>query len=145
MNNDVDRYLEEIQEKQEIQEFVIRGVYPERLKTVHVRKYIHPKLDEQSIKDFQTDNNPLCKHMNNMLQTLYNIELELKREIERETKEMTITHNECPICMEEIMERNYVMPSCGHCVCIKCFVTNMKVNQNTGQNCSLCRLHITIE
>ena len=134
MDTDVDKYLQTFQEKQEIHDFVNYGKYPERLKRNYV-KHVHPKLDEYEyhVKEIQLHDYQLYTDTNNILQSLNNIELELKREIQRENK------NECPICLEEIKEKNYVIPSCGHCLCIPCFVINIKVNQQTGTRCGLCR------
>jgi hypothetical protein len=140
-DNNVDMFLQTMKEKQEIDDYITNGKYPDRLKTTFVKKYF-PKMEETVIyepiklQNNETDN--LNNNIDNIRQSLNALELEIKTEIQREITQPN-NLNECPICMEEIKERNYVMPKCGHLVCVKCFVINMKTNHNTGHLCSQCR------
>jgi hypothetical protein len=122
---DVAESLRRLKEKEEIEEYVKSGKYPERLKEKMKKVYI-PELDEKEIKEYVYEGG-VYEEMNKILSSLKKIEIELRRE------------DECPICMREIEEKNYVMPKCGHRVCINCFVENMKRNKMSGEKCSICR------
>lgn len=50
-----------------------------------------------------------------------------------------ITRDECPICYEEFGSTNFILPMCGHKVCISCFTNNARQNRENGNNCCLCR------
>lgn len=143
-DNNVDLFLQKLKEKQEIDDYITNGKYPDRLKTTFVKKHF-PKMEETIIPEpFELYNNQpdnLNNNLDNIRQSLYTIEREIKTEMQRENTQPN-KENECPICMEEIKERNYVMPKCGHQVCVNCFVANMKRNHNTGHLCSECRQHI---
>lgn len=45
---------------------------------------------------------------------------------------------ECPICLKNIKEKDFVVTKCGHKFCSKCIFTNFSKSQN-GNNCPLCR------
>ena len=124
---DVAERLRMLKEKEEIEEEVNSGKNPERLKEKRKKVYI-PELDEKEIKEYVYEGG-VYDEMNKILSSLKKIEIELRRE------------DECPICMMEI-EKNYVMPKCGHRVCINCFVENMKRNKMSGEKCSLCRVNL---
>ena len=139
---DVDKYIAYLKEKQEVDDFVSRGKYPDRLKSTFTKKYI-PTLNERSLKEFHYEKPILFDEIDSIFTSLNTIELELKREIRKENQTLCDKENECPICMKEIREKNYVIPNCGHRVCVNCFVINMKTNKNTGDLCCLCRQDIT--
>ena len=46
---------------------------------------------------------------------------------------------ECPICLEELGDNNYVKTNCNHKTCVSCFVANIKLNNKTAKLCPLCR------
>jgi hypothetical protein len=143
-DNDVDVLIQTLKEKQEIDDFIINGNYPARLKSTCVRQNF-PKLEEQHthIPDLlhENENYNIKYNFNNIRESLNALELELKKEIQREITEIKKEkkYTDCPICMEEIKERNYVMPKCGHPICVNCFVINIKINNKTGHLCSQCR------
>jgi hypothetical protein len=126
-------------EKEEILDIVSRGKSADRLKSPpsFTKRRVPPILKEGVLKEF-TYEKPLLVYaeVSAILRSLNSIELELKREIANEA--LCVNSNECPICREEIMERNYVMPFCGHGVCIDCLVRNLKRGEN-GEKCSICR------
>ena len=43
--------------------------------------------------------------------------------------------NICPICLIDFNDKNYIVPNCGHKVCIKCFVCNLHTKSCTLLNC----------
>ena len=51
-------------------------------------------------------------------------------------------HRTCPICLEQIGDKNFCKTECGHEFCLKCLVSSCMQN-NT--NCPLCRKMIVPE
>ena len=142
--NDVDSYLTHLREKQEIDDFVNKGIYPERLNFKYSPPIYLPKMEENEMNTklptiTQFDSS-LCENMKQITESLNRVERELKITMERENTELNNTNKEeCPICMDSMGERNYIVPVCGHKVCMKCFVTNITSNRESGCLCSLCR------
>lgn len=54
-------------------------------------------------------------------------------------KAAVISDNECPICYTEFEPTNYILPKCGHKVCISCFTNNARQNRENANVCSMCR------
>jgi hypothetical protein len=50
-----------------------------------------------------------------------------------------VSDNECPVCYTEFGSTNYIVPKCGHKVCISCFTNNARQNRENANTCSLCR------
>ena len=143
--NDVDSYLTHLREKQEIDDFVNKGIYPERLNFKYSPPIYLPKMEETNVNTklhtiTQFDSS-LYENMKQITESLNRVERELKITMERENTELNNTNKEeeCPICMDYMGERNYIVPVCGHKVCMKCFVTNITSNRESGCLCSLCR------
>lgn len=133
--------MEELNQRQEVDDYVRYGIYPSRLKSTFTKKII-PRLEEKPLKESHYTKDRIHEDLASMLQSLHNVEEILKEEHQREITEKNSSihkENECPICMNQITDRNYVMPVCGHRVCVSCFVTNLKINKQTGHICSLCR------
>jgi septation ring formation regulator EzrA len=145
-DTDLDVFFQKLTETMEMEDYINNGKYPDRLKTKIIKKQF-PKMEEEFIYEFsnlhnkETDN--LNDNLSNIKQSLDTLEQNLKTEIQRENTQVSYhKQKECPICMEELKERNYVMPNCGHPVCVNCFVTNMNINKSAGHLCSECRQHI---
>ena len=145
--DDIDSYLTQLREKQEVDEFVNKGLYPERLISKHTSIYL-PKMEENEMNNKLLEITPfdssLYENMEQINETLNMVERELKTTMERENTELNNTNkeDECPICMDSMGERNYIVPSCGHKLCMNCFITNITKNVNSGCLCSLCRVKI---
>lgn len=143
-DTDLDMFFQKMTETMEMEDYINNGKYPDRLKTKIIKKHF-PKIEDTIIHEpFELYNNESASLNSNMINIRHSLEVleqELKTEIQRENIQPN-KENKCPICMEEIKERNYVMPKCGHQVCVNCFVSNMKTNHNTGHLCSQCREHI---
>lgn len=145
--DDIDSYLTQLREKQEVDEFVNKGFYPERLISKHTSIYL-PKMEENEMNNKLHTITPfdssLYENMEQINETLNRVERELKTTMERENTELNNTNkeDECPICMDYMGERNYIVPSCGHKLCMNCFITNITKNVNSGCLCSLCRAKI---
>ena len=145
--DDIDSYLTQLREEQEVDEFVNKGLYPERLISKHTSIYL-PKIEESDLNNklhaITPFDSSLYENMKQITESLNRVERELKTTLEREITELNNTNkeDECPICMDSMGERNYIVPSCGHKLCMKCFITNITRNVKSGCLCSLCRAKI---
>ena len=50
-----------------------------------------------------------------------------------------MSQENCPICLDEIKEKNFSVTGCGHKFHTTCLITSIKTNNN----CPLCRTQIT--
>ena len=137
---DIDSYLNKLKEDQEIDDFIKNGVYPERLchkndKLLHLPK-MEERYDDPKLHTIMPIETSFIENLQVMATKLDHIEREIKISIENENN---IGHNDCPICMECMGDRNYIVPVCGHKICVNCFVTNISTNRKNGCLCSLCR------
>lgn len=142
---DIDNYIQMLIDKQEVTDFVEKGVYPDRLSFRYKHVYM-PVLEDISIPEIMPlDNGHCIDNFSNMLDKINRIEMELKTETTRENRginENDHKDNHCPICLDDMGERNYMVPQCGHRVCMNCVVKNMMTNLDSGNVCCLCRATI---
>ncbi len=143
---EIDIYIQKLKEEEEIRDFIVNGVYPKRLSQKHRQIYM-PKLEEYPLQEINYNKYDIQEHLTTLAHNLHNVELELKNAINKEnnpdSREIIENNVEsCPICIESIGDRNYIVPSCGHRVCVNCFVKNMTMNRASGCLCSLCRAQI---
>jgi hypothetical protein len=144
---EIDIYIQKLKEEEEVKDFIVNGVYPKRLSQKHRQIYM-PKLEEYPLQEINYNKYDIQEHLTTLAHNLHNVERELKNAIDKEnndTDRREIIENNvesCPICIESIGERNYIVPSCGHKVCVNCFVKNITMNRGTGCLCSLCRAQI---
>ena len=143
---EIDIYIQKLKEEEEIRDFIVNGVYPKRLSHKHRQIYM-PKLEEYPLQEIKYNTYNIQEHLTTLAHNLHNVERELKNAIDKENNADSREINEnnvesCPICIESIGERNYIVPSCGHKVCVNCFVKNITMNRGSGCLCSLCRAQI---
>ena len=143
---EIDIYIQKLKEEEEIRDFIVNGVYPKRLSQKHRQSYM-PKLEEYPLQEIKYNTYDIQEHLTTLAHNLHNVERELKNAIDKENNADSREINEnnvdsCQICIESIGERNYIVPSCGHKVCVNCFVKNITMNRGTGCLCSLCRAQI---
>ena len=143
---EIDIYIQKLKEEEEIRDFIVNGVYPKRLSQRHRQIYM-PKLEEYPLQEINYNKYDIQEHLTTLAHNLHNVERELKNAIDKENNADNGVINEsnvdsCPICIETIGERNYIVPLCGHRVCVNCFVKNMNMNRGSGCLCSLCRAQI---
>jgi hypothetical protein len=143
---EIDIYIQKLKEEEEVRDFIVNGVYPKRLSQKNRQIYM-PKLEEYPLQEINYNKYDIQEHLTTLAHNLHNVERELKHAIDKEnntdSREITENNTEsCPICIESIGERNYIVPSCGHRVCVDCFVKNMTMNRGSGCLCSLCRAQI---
>lgn len=143
---EIDTYIQKLKEEEEVRDFIVNGVYPKRLSHKNRQIYM-PKLEEYPLQEIKYNTYNIQEHLTTLAHNLHNVERELKNAIDKENNADSREINEnnvesCPICIESIGERNYIVPSCGHRVCVNCFVKNMTMNRGSGCLCSLCRAQI---
>ena len=148
---EIDIYIQKLKEEEEVRDFIVNGVYPKRLSQKNRQIYM-PKLEEYPLQEINYNKYDIQEHLTKLAHNLHNVERELKNAIDKENNDTDkekdsreiIANNveSCPICIESIGERNYIVPSCGHRVCVDCFVKNMTMNRGSGCLCSLCRAQI---
>lgn len=135
MFEEVDELLVSIREKQEVDDYLERNIYPERLRVNKNIKYM-PPINQKDIPEVTCEDiTPYINYVMNKLNSVDNLICSLK----------TSMHNSCescPICMSDINDTNIVVPSCGHKTCIRCFTSNLIQNKHTGNLCSICRCAI---
>lgn len=144
---DIDVFLNRLREEQEVDDFINKGIYPERLISHHKHHTVYfPKMEEpyqnKKLHNIVPIESSFVKNLQEMTTKLNDIEKELKTTIEREklgNSNNNLENNDCPICMDCMGDRNYIVPICGHKICVKCFVTNITTNRESGCLCSLCR------
>ena len=136
---EIDIFILKIKQEQEIKDYINKNIYPESLKKQYSQKYIaFPKLEDTILKEFneiQIEND-----FKNTIFKLNQIENQIHSIIEIENKENSDRKtNCCPICLEVFQINNYLIPKCGHKICLPCFTKNIIKNNNTGKICCLCR------
>ena len=131
MFEEVDQLLNKLKNEEEIHNYVNKNIYPERLKFSHKVKYI-PPIKETVFPDITLeDASQYCLGIKNKLNAIDDVIQSVKEHSEHD--------NVCPICLIDFNDKNYIVPNCGHKVCIKCFVCNLHTNKTTGNLCSMCR------
>ena len=143
--DNIDNYIQLLIDRQEVTEFIESGRYPDRLSFKH-KDICMPILEDISVPEpIPIDTSGCIVKFNGMIHKLNNIEMELKIDTTRENKvinECENKDNNCPICMNDMGDRNYMVPNCGHRVCMTCVLKNMMTNLDNGSVCCLCRRNI---
>ena len=67
---------------------------------------------------------------------------EMTKTIDEIKTNQIIRGDECPICYDPISTTNYIIPKCGHKVCLLCYKKSILSNRNIANNCCLCRQQI---
>tara|TARA_B100001287_G_scaffold252169_1_gene233915 strand:+ start:1303 stop:1731 length:429 start_codon:yes stop_codon:yes gene_type:complete len=133
---EIDLFIKKWKEEQEMSDYIHKNIYPESLKPKKIHNYKPLPLDELKINnDYLEDIQPKYefKLEHTILDKLRNLENVLKENIDnRQT---------CPVCFESL-NNNFVSPSCGHSICIRCFTTNIRQNNVNCELCCLCRKNI---
>ena len=133
---DIDELINSLKAEQEIKDYIDNGIYPDRFRTNH--SIIHmPKLQEIKTIDPDTSYVTPAFDFRVINDKIDKIELQLKNVVESEIVEYR--DNDCPICMNDMGVNNYIVPVCGHKVCMSCFIKNIRQNKQQGHLCCLCR------
>lgn len=133
---DIDELINSLKAEQEIKDYIDNGIYPDRFRTNH--SIIHmPKLQEIKTIDPDTSYVTPAFDFRVINDKIDKIELQIKNVVESEIVEYK--DNDCPICMNDMGVNNYLVPVCGHKVCMNCFIKNIRQNKQQGHLCCLCR------
>ena len=136
---DIDELINSLKAEQEIKDYIDNGIYPDRFRTNH--SIIHmPKLQEIKTIDPDTSYVTPAFDFRVINDKIDKIELQIKNVVESEIVEYR--DNDCPICMNDMGVNNYLVPVCGHKVCMNCFIKNIRQNKQQGHLCCLCRRNI---
>jgi len=128
---EIDKYLQELDLQSKVNNFVKNGIKPIYPK---FHKQIFPKLTEKyipSIKIIKNDN-----QLSDMIQKC--------NEIEKELSELCNNTNECPICYQSIDNRSFITPTCGHKVCLNCYICCFEKRTTYSDNCCICRKQMSM-
>jgi hypothetical protein len=134
----IDEYVEE----QEVKDYINDGIYPKRLQFNNkpIKIYKNIKKEFVPITNIEPQYEPIMNDSTDEELLLCEKKLLGKIiQLERTLKEKMIS--ECHVCFE-IMVNNYVSPSCGHHICIRCFTANIRQNSQNCEMCCLCRRNI---
>jgi len=146
----IDNDIMKFKREREINDYIEKNIFPPSLSFSHDQyKLLHVvKKNIIDINNF-TDTNEIlhintCKMKNdihNSISKAIELENNIKMIMENENIENENMENKCPICIEEFDSTNYLIPACGHKVCIPCFVKNITYNNDiqNGNKCCLCR------
>ena len=139
---DIDELINSLKAEQEIKDYIDNGIYPDRFRTNH--SIIHmPKLQEIKTIDPDTSYVTPAFDFRVINDKIDKIELQIKNVVESEIVEYR--DNDCPICMNDMGVNNYLVPVCGHKVCMNCFIKNIRQNKQQGHLCCLCRKNMIPE
>jgi hypothetical protein len=133
MFEELDKLMNSIKEKEEMDDFLNKNIYPERLQSSSKLKCVSPIKETIFPVIVLEDISNYCLNIKNKIDSINDLiissnNLQLFDDIET-----------CPICTNELNTKNIMIPICGHKTCIHCFVDNLHLNKNTGNLCSLCR------
>ena len=140
---DIDAYINKLKGEQEMKDYIDNGIYPESLRSeytvIHMPKLQETKIDDIDIISYDTS----ILDFQMIQEGLTTVENEIRNVMEREIVDIVENkENECPICMNDMGVNNYLVPVCGHTVCMNCFIKNIRQNKHQGHLCCLCRRNI---
>ena len=144
---EIDIYIQKLKEDQEIKDYIDKGIYPERLQRTTepiniiyepLREIELPLIMSYTLTDKQVNIDILNKVNRLENEIKETISIEMERDKERENNK-NMNENDCPICLENMGDNNYIVPLCCHKICMNCFIKNLKHNNAMSKNCCLCR------
>ncbi len=146
MNNEfkeVDIFIQKSKDEAEMKNYMNNNVFPTYFHSSSINSINPCKLDDimlpEIIKNIDVDKN----NQRQLLTKVNDLEFKIRETIKRETdREKEREENNCPICLEDLGEKNLIIPNCGHKVCINCFVINIRHNNIMSNACCLCRMEI---
>jgi len=133
MYEEFDVLMSNLKEKQEMEDFINKNIYPEKLKSSCKLKHISP-IKQTIFPDIVLEDiSSYCLNMKNKIDNINDLIIS--------SKNMQVFDDieTCPICTNDLNDKNIMIPNCGHKTCIHCFVDNLHLNKNSGNLCSLCR------
>ncbi len=138
----IDNILHTMKEEQEMDAFINNGIVPSRLKSTSKPIYM-PKLSDRFTNTLYEHSyarfpeNTLLSNLTTIMNKLECLENDIIKTGERE-----LCENQCPICMDDMGDNNYLVPPCSHKVCIPCFISTIRKMGPMAGCCCLCRQNI---
>ena len=132
---EIEQYINEFKMADSIKKYLITGELP---KAAITNNYINTVYINY---EHLTNEDPIPQPINTTSYITENIKksIVLCKNIEQYIKLDMCNENPCPVCFIPITDTNYVLPTCGHKMCVSCFISNVKHNKHTGDCCAICR------
>lgn len=152
--DEIDSLLMKIQQQNEIDDFINRGIYPERLKSkcsapLSIRPLLPTCVDNNvvTLSNIHEYNSSIrsvsVSDIYTFTRRIHTKFVSLENELQKLNSDANHSDT-CPICIEMIDYNNCVHPSCGHYICIPCFTQNIRQNTYTSDLCSICRSNLVV-
>ena len=152
---DIDKSIAEFKIQNQIDDYLYKNIYPDfslKRKDNKNNTYYCSKKKTNDYTDLIYDTNIQLEKINrqdyinfeNISKKLENIENEII-DINNIQRENIINENNntiCPICIEPIGNKSYLMMKCNHSICGSCCYHNFTKNNHTGLLCPMCRTHL---
>ena len=153
---DIDKSIAEFKIQNQIDDYLYKNIYPDfslKRKDNKNNRYYCSKKKTNDYTDLIYDTNIQLEKINrqdyinfeNISKKLENIENEII-DINNIQRENIINENNnntiCPICIEPIGNKSYLMMKCNHSICGSCCYHNFTKNNHTGLLCPMCRTHL---
>ena len=133
-DDEIKQYINEFKMADSIKKYLITGELPKAVKTNNYTNTAYINYDEPHNvvgESFINTTSYITENIKKSIVLCKNIEQYIKQDICNE--------NPCPVCFSSITDTNYVLPPCGHKMCVSCFISNVKYNKHTGDCCAICR------
>lgn len=65
-----------------------------------------------------------------------------QKETQKRDEKKTENIETCPVCYEPIKSTNYIIPKCGHKLCLDCYKKCILSKKECANKCCLCRQQI---
>lgn len=159
---DIDKTIAEFKMQNQIDDYLYKNIYPDfsmKRKDNKNNIYCCSKKKTNDYVNLIYDTNIPLEKMNrqdyinfeNISKKLENIENEIIEINNIQCENIINENNEnndnsnntiCPICIEPIGNKSYLMMKCNHSICGSCCYHNFTKNNHTGLLCPMCRTHL---
>lgn len=156
---DIDKTIAEFKMQNQIDDYLYKNIYPDfsskRKDNKNNTNYCIKKKTNDYVDLIYDTNIPLEKmnkqdyiNFENISNKLENIENEIIEINNIHCENIINDNNEnssntiCPICIEPIENKSYLMMKCNHSICGSCCYHNFTKNNHTGLLCPMCRTHL---
>ena len=162
---EIDSYISEFKMSESIKKYLITGELPKKKQTlitndsasIHNNNNYLYDYEPASFGNYDKNHNtnsftkvselgrsPTLTFGSRLAPNSFDIanSIEKCKQLEKHIKQCELDENidnQCPVCFIPISSANYVLPNCGHKMCVSCFIGNVKYNKHTGDCCAMCR------
>lgn len=153
---DIDKTIAEFKMQNQIDDYLYKNIYPDFSSKKNNKniKCCYNKKETSDYVDIIYNTNISLEKINkqdyinfeNISKKLENIENEIIEinniQCENIINENDDNNNICPICIEPIGNKSYLMMKCNHSICGSCCYHNFTKNNHTALLCPICRTHL---